>query len=1089
MKKTTQLTQPSANLPSGVAQRRKSPWGYGLLGTMLVLPLVAEAQLSLPTQPLFLNGGEDPNIMLLLDSSGSMTNIVPTAPYNESEDYPSLACPSGMQLTATSEILLKVSAAGYPYFSHGGTEYDWGVTSSGTGLTGKTKRCFNPTTQYTAALVTDIGGSQRGEYTGHYLNWYFGYRKDASDTTYGFGVGALDKSGQLRRIEITKSAATTLVDGLNNVNLGLAKYNGSTGASILNLCSDIGAGTQRADIKTQIDAISASGATPLAKSLHQIGRYFVGHSGDSTTAASDTFGAISTEQYDGNLTVKTTARDDDTVFNVNPTYRSGLSPTGESPIKYSCQNNFAVLLTDGLPYSDGLSSTHPLKSYNNTDSYDLDDVAKALYEIDLRPDVKGKTNLTTYAIGLADPVLLADPLLKTTAAVGGGEAYTAKDAADLKAAFDAAFNAIQAKKGSGTAVSFSKTADKTSTTKMFASKFDTEKWSGNVRAFNLGETITPSWDAAALLDAPADADLNRQIITYDPVTSKDGIPFQWTNLSTPQKNDLLTNPDGSLSASTADGQARLAYLRGTTANEGTTLRERDSRLGDIVNSAPIYAGIPEINWALPGYASFKSSKAGRTGVVYVGANDGMLHAFNASTGAEMFAYIPSNLFSTDAKAGLHYLTDRTYNHRFYVDLTPSISDAVLGTEWKTILVGGQGAGGRGLFALDINDPSSFSEAKAADIVLWEFTNAHDSELGYTYSRPVVVKTNNQGRWAVVVGNGYNSNSNEAYLFIIFLDANHKDGWQEGTDYIKIKAPAAGAGPSAPNGLASPAVIDTNGDSIYDRVYAGDLLGNLWAFDISEKDNPSNWKVRHGSNPLYKSSASTPITTAPQIITLDCKKYGVCDKHKLVIFGTGRHLTESDKASTDVQSLIGVIDRESDTTGDITIDKLVQQTITTRTDDLGNQVRLLTANPVDWSSAKGWYFNLPVSGERIIYNPKIRGDVVLFNTMYPVTGTCLDGSDGWLMAVDWAMGDRPDEAVFDRNGDEIVDEDDGITLSDGTNAHISGIKRGDRDFKCDGDYCYGFSKDGEVDLANLRKEKIQDIGGLAKKRISWQELLQ
>ncbi len=1080
MKQTMQSIHTQARPVTDASRHRTSPWRYRLFGALMTLPLAGQAQLSLPAEPLFIGSAMDPNIMLLLDSSGSMQHVVPSAPYNESATYDGLACPGGMQLSASSSIDIKVHSSGYPYFTYGGTNYDFGVTSTGTGNTSKTMKCFNPTALYTADLATNLDGAGNAQYTGHYLNWYFGSQKDASDTYYGFGVGAKNKAGQQRRIEITKTAATALVDSMANVNLGLSKYNGGSGAQILNLCSDIDAGTQRADVKAQVNAITASGTTPLAASLHQIGRYFVGHSGASTSSTTEVFGAISAKQYDGILTIKTTDYDEDAVFDTNPAYRTGLSPTGESPIAYSCQNNFAVLLTDGLPNGGELGGTNPLNGYNNADSYDLDDIAKALYEADLRPDVYGKTNLRTYTIGLADPVLLKDPLLENTATAGGGVAYTAKDAAGLKKAFDNVLASIMQQKGSNSSASFS-SAMIESGTQIFFSQFNTADWSGNLFSYTLS-TAALAWtkDAATQLNEKTAS--SRVILTHN----ADGVSFHWDNLSTSQKNDLRTKPDGS-AGDDASGQARLNFIRGDRANEGTTYRKRTSVLGDIIHSTPIYVGKPEIDWPIAGYADFKKANAAREGIIYVGANDGMLHAFESASGEEVFAYIPGNLYSTDAKAGLHYLTDPAYAHRFYVDLTPSVSDAQLGSDWKTVLIGGQRSGGRGLFALDITDPSTFSETNAANMVLWEFSDTNDSDLGYTYSQPIVGKTNYEGKWAVFVGNGYNSTAHKAALFIIFLD---------GSGYVKIEAPAAGVSASAPNGLSSPAVIDNNGDAIADAVYAGDLHGNLWAFDVSDKEK-SNWKVRHGSNPLFKSSADTPITSAPQVVELNCKKTGMCEKHNLVIFGTGRYLTDADKSSTTTQRMLGVIDRNSDTTGGITLDKLVQQTVTEVTVD-SNAVRYLSANAVNWSAAatKGWYFNLPESGERIIVDPFIRGDIAYFNTMRPTVGICTNESTNWFMGVDWATGGRPVDAVFDRTKNKVVDIGDAITV-DSTQIHISGMKTGGNNTACIGDKCYtppidsedGAKKPTDITLDRLGVTQIQPLGGLAKKRMSWQELVQ
>ena len=273
------------------------------------------------------------------------------------------------------------------------------------------------------------------------------------------------------------------------------------------------------------------------------------------------------------------------------------------------------------------------------------------------------------------------------------------------------------------------------------------------------------------------------------------------------------------------------------------LRERGAVLGDLIHSGPVFVGAPESNWPdvapFPGdvgttYKEYQLDQATRPGVIYVGGNDGMLHGFEQSSGDEILGYIPNALYSTGALDGLHYLTDPAYAHRYTVDLTPSVADAYIKsaplgtTSWKTILVGGLRGGGRGLFALDVTDPSLFSEALSnpAKTVMWEFTSTDDADLGHTFSRPSIVPLEGPGnsiRWAAVVGNGYNDlGSGEAKLFVIFLEGGLDGTWTSGSDYIEITTEAGDTGNR--NGLSTPAVIDSDGDGLADRVYAGDLEG-------------------------------------------------------------------------------------------------------------------------------------------------------------------------------------------------------------------------------------------------------------------------
>lgn len=270
----------------------------------------------------------------------------------------------------------------------------------------------------------------------------------------------------------------------------------------------------------------------------------------------------------------------------------------------------------------------------------------------------------------------------------------------------------------------------------------------------------------------------------------------------------------------------MNYLRGDRSNEniGYNFRRRNSALGDIVDSDPQYVGAPRYrypdNLEVKPYSAFRTTFEDRQPMVYVGANDGMLHAFAETDGRELLAYIPNKVFSN-----LPLLSRNDYIHRYFVNEAPTVVDAFLpghGAEgnWRTVLVGGLGRGGQGIYALDVTDPSSFSEANAARIVLWEFDDEDDADLGYTYGSPSIAKMHN-GKWVAVFGNGYNnseadghaSTTGRAYLFIVDIETGKL-----------IKKIDTGVGTTGtPNGLASPALIDTNGDFVVDYIYAGDLL--------------------------------------------------------------------------------------------------------------------------------------------------------------------------------------------------------------------------------------------------------------------------
>jgi len=419
--------------------------------------------------------------------------------------------------------------------------------------------------------------------------------------------------------------------------------------------------------------------------------------------------------------------------------------------------------------------------------------------------------------------------------------------------------------------------------------------------------------------------------------------------------------------------------------------------------------------------------ATRQKILYVGANDGMLHAIDDTSGQEVFAYVPGGVYSQAAGRGLHYLTDPNYLHQSYVDLTPSLSDVFvpggggLGGNWTTVLIGGLRSGGRGYYALDVTNPSTFSETKAADIVLWEFTSDDDADLGYTFSRPFIGLAND-GSWVAIFGNGYNdTGSGEAQLFIVDIAKGIDGKWTAG-DYRKI---TTGVGTALdPNGLATPALADLDGNGTIDRVYAGDLRGNMWAFDLSSA-NPTQWasayKAGATPTPLFTTQLGEPITAKPVLASHPTQPDSGSPSNApniMVYFGSGQYLVDADKTTTSSQSFYGVWDK-----GDkalISID-LIQQTF-----DTNFTGRVLTRNPVDYSLDHGWYFDLDILGERSVTSPIVRADTVFFNTFVPEVDPCGSGGFGYKFAVDMVTGGSPEEPVIDSNNDGVIDDNDYLT---------------------------------------------------------------
>lgn len=662
---------------------------------------------------------------------------------------------------------------------------------------------------------------------------------------------------------------------------------------------------------------------------------------------------------------------------------------------------------------------------------------------------------------------------------GRGEFISASRADTLATALKSVLESAAGQAGSAASLAFSSGRSGTDSALYFA-KFNPSHWSGDLASYTLAGksgkvSSKPVWSAATLLDQRDIINNPRTIITYDWKDKNDGVPFTWDAIEKLGPGNPLYD-DLNYGEGKDNGEERLNYLRGTRDKEGgVNYRKRSSRLGDIVHSGPVYVGKPELDWpdtvpfpTAPNskYSDFRKKHTkgkgnARKAMIYVGANDGMLHGFYAATGQEGFAYIPGALYSDAKTAGLHYLTDPQYNHRYYVDMTPSVADAYIKHEpngarsWTTTLIGSLGGGGRGIFALDVTDPSKFGEKdeKPKNVVLWEFTSQDDSDLGYTYSKPAVVLTNAKegsiNRWAVIFGNGYNG-SDTAQLFILFIEKGLDGEWNYTKgDYLKLDT---GVGKlENKNGLSSVSVVDTNGDRVADRVYAGDLQGNMWAFDISGTDT-SQWGSAYnsGSNPqpLFKGNSDQPITTAPAISDHPTvERVDGTVPNLMVYFGTGQYLASDDIVNTDMQSYYAVWDRNK---GGLERDNLQSQTLKDDVPGNGVKFRLLTSNSVEYEGVDddkkeyGWHIDFKEGeagekGERIVTDSVVRGNNLYFNTMIPSLDACKAGGDSWKMVVDLVNGGEPKKPAYDFNSDGKVDARDVIGINNQSYGNSSGGK--------------------------------------------------
>lgn len=642
---------------------------------------------------------------------------------------------------------------------------------------------------------------------------------------------------------------------------------------------------------------------------------------------------------------------------------------------------------------------------------------------------------------------------------GRGKYFSAKNPTELVDAFDEISDMINSMIGTGARATVS-SSNLVSGTMLFRVSYDGLGWAGKLTAENLGTSsnffLGNAWEAHTLLEAniQANGHTGRNIATMN----GSGVPFEWNRLSSDQQTALMYTE---VTSGGLTGNDLVNYLRGEKTYEnrfsGGMFRSRMTRefpndpaiattpftLGDIHHSPAIY-------------------DAGGD-AVYVGANDGMLHAFDGTSGEELFAYVPSFVYDH-----LNELSKPDYDHKYYVDGITVIRDTGDGASDKTYLVGGLGKGGKGYYCLDITDPSANTQANASSWVKWEFPNsgtlASDTNaMGYTFGTPAIVKSQQSGNpWIAILSNGYLSDSGTAALFIVDVESG---------DLLK----AIDTGVTGCNGLSDPFPTDPNGDQIVDYVYAGDLKGNLWKFDLTS-DTPADWSIAYGTDPLFQAKDSSgdpqPITGTPNVMA-HCDEANRAPGY-IVVFGTGKMLGESDKYDSQQHSAYGIWDFGDDeddgeypgsfTRSSATCDNwhnlaLVQNTVdfsagsvtagsciswelnsdysdTDQDSDPkydGITVTDTNCDDSDYGNPAnlGWFLDFPMDGERSFGDVLIIEGLALFVTLSPDSSAnpCSTGGSSGLYLINACDGsdDWPDELTSFVN----PDDSDGSDGSDGS----------------------------------------------------------
>lgn len=735
-------------------------------------------------------------------------------------------------------------------------------------------------------------------------------------------------------------------------------------------------------------------------------------------------------------------------------------------------------------------------------------------------------------------------------------------------------------------------------TQIYLAYYNANNWWGGLTANNLvssGGTVTAAsvanWDASCTLTGGACSSTgatsttlltpaNRKLLTWD---GSAGTAFQAGSLSSIQTGVLTANTTGSTATDLVD------WLRGVRTNEqglgsGTgALRLRTSVLGDIVNSSPVWVGAPSSGYpdqfndslygsstpenatgalAYSAYASAYSTtnpsgQATRTNVVYSGSNDGFLHGFRSGSsntngsynstnndGQEVLGFMPYGVLANIAganPASINNLTNPTYSHNYFVDATPGTGDLFYNGTWHTWLVGGLGSGGKEIYALDITDPTQFTEANATSLVMGDWTADSTSEqaaitctnasscnanLGNTNGTPLIRRLHN-GKWAIIFGNGLNSSTGHAGVYIGLV--NSTTGTNPPT-FTYYWLDTGSGSTSSPNGINSVTSADLDGDKVVDYLYGGDLQGNVWRFDLTSSD-PADWAVSNYGNttptPLFTaingSSVAQPITT--QLSAAWTIVAG--QKQAMVMFGTGQKIpataTSPDTYATSTQSVYGIWDWDmatwnngTTTTAGVTIPPsgsayraltapqtvsrtdLQSQTASTlsMTPPSGSPVmgyRTSSANAVCWQGSGactasnnkyGWYLDLPASQEQVIYNPIFNNGALVLNTTIPPgtssTSSCTASTTtGWTMAFNVATGGSFPQSYFQNSSGVFTVGTGGSSIS---GIQLSGVGAPGLVSVGSQQYTYFQTSSGQPAVAATNPQS-----GTVASRVMWEQL--
>lgn len=995
---------------------RRVTWLSLLLGMLTGLYLAAPAYAFTPSDsPLLSAAAVPPNVMLMIDDSGSMNSIIYAAGFDPTVDRtPARQCNAIIGLCLSSTAIT------------GDTIFLSSLPTSG--CSGGAYAFYNNSLTPLCLKLPDPVGSGNTRYSADYISYVVSLA--INNGTRDFTTGAIPND---YRINVARNVSTALVTSNRNLRMGLATFNPATsnnpgnGGFIARSISDLspvsGSVTQaQADTNynaliSSINGLSAVANTPLAETYYEITRYMRG---------------------------------------MAPYYNTTPS-TYTSPIQYRCQKNYGVVITDGLPtYDRTFPSNDPLggsrlpnwDGINNDgnnlngdgegDTLYLDDIAKFAFDIDMRStgtDAAGKSwnavdfprqNMNTYTVGFT----ASNDMLSDAADYGQGRYYQATDSAGLNAALSSALSDITSKAGSGGSGVASGTT-LASGTSYFQTSYDPRDWRGTIKSFGFNSvgavnTSTALWttDTAIVPGATAPIyqswnSLNNAVVT-----------LAYGNFSPAQQTVLSQGLPAGIS-----GIDLVEWSKGTNK---AGLKVRSVLLGDIINSPLVLASPTEKTASdLAGdttYSTYLTTKASNMNAsLVVNANDGFVSVINSANGTRRYAYMPSSVLPS-----LRLIADPNYvngvSHKFLVDGQLGVFDAQFGTAWKTLAIGGTGAGGKTFYGLQLFDASAGNVIRA----LWEVsapTTASTSnafnDLGYAYARPEVARLAD-GRWAAFIANGYGSNSGVVALYVLDV--------RDGALIKKIVIDST----ETTNGLSS-VKLRVNSQNVVQAAYGGDLKGRLWKFDLSATSSDS-WGVAFSGKPLFTTAggATQPITAQP--LLADNALGG-----KQIFVGTGKFNETADKTNKDLQAFYSVWDADGGS-GQITVSSLQAQAITGVFSGSTGQFVTTSQNDTTYPAEKGWYlplvYNNALTGERVINQASlVLGRIVFTTASVDTTDPCSSFGTGKLIELDAFSGKMLNYAVLDTNADGVVDSNDtissGVVFTGGIptlNAIVNGASR-------------------------------------------------